>query len=62
MICAEPHAYWLPPHVVISTSAVMPIASSPAPDQSMRCSVRFFGRCSFAVISTSAIAPIGRLT
>ena len=42
----EPHAYSLPPQVVIRTSAVMPTESRPAPSQSMRCSVRCLGRCS----------------
>ncbi len=32
MICQEPQAYCDPPHVVISTSAVMPTESSPAPE------------------------------
>ena len=51
-----------PPHVVISTSAVMPTESSPAPTQSMRCSVRYFGRCSRNHSQTRARPPSGRFT
>ncbi len=61
-ICQEPQAYWLPPQVVMSTSAVMPTPSRPAPSQSMRCSVRYFGRCSRNTSQMKATAPMGRLT
>ena len=61
-ICADRQAYSLPPHVVISTSAVMPTASSPAPVQSIRCSVRYFGSLSRVASRISATAPSGRLT
>jgi hypothetical protein len=62
MICHEPHGYSEPPHVVISTSEVMPTESSPAPHQSMRCSVRFFGRSSRRNSQASAAPPSGRFT
>lgn len=64
-ICQEPQAYSLPPQVVMSTRAVMPTDSRPAPAQSIRTvppAWRSFGRCSCVTIMASAMAPIGRFT
>ncbi len=61
-ICVDRQAYWLPPQVVISTSAVIATVSSAAPSQSMRWLLRRRGRCSVATSTSRATPPSGRLT
>jgi hypothetical protein len=62
-ICGEAQAYWVPPQLAISTSAVIQTVSRPVPSQSMR--ARPVPRGSRARViqeTTMATAPSGRLT
>ena len=60
--CALVHGYDLPPQTSPIRSAAVPAASTPAPSQSIACTVSGARRGIVITITKSAIAPIGRLT
>ena len=60
--CALVHGYCLPPQTSPSRSAPVPAASTPAPSQSIECSVCGARRGIVIEITTSATPPTGRLT
>ena len=61
-IGVESHAYVVPPRLIRRISADSPPVRSDAPSQSILCRTRSTGALKTTPITTSATAPIGRLT
>ena len=62
MICAEPQSYSLPPQVVTSTSAVMPIGQQRGAEVVDAALGALLGQVQHGVTMTRARPPSGRLT
>ena len=61
-IVVEPHAYWLPPHVVSRISAPTPPLRSAVPATSIRWLTAGVRRCRRVLTISTASAPTGMLT
>jgi hypothetical protein len=58
----DPHGYSLPPHTSPSSKAVVPVARTAAPTQSIECCCLVERRGIVTAITASARPPTGRLT